>query len=47
MEGSRSRILLADGQTLFAELYKKLLEGEFAVVRPVTDGRALYAVRKR
>jgi DNA-binding NarL/FixJ family response regulator len=38
---SRSRILIADGHDLVAELCKRLLETEFDVVGVVTNGRAL------
>jgi len=38
---SRSRILIADDHSLVADLCRKLLEGEFDVVRVVSDGHAL------
>lgn len=38
---NRSRILIADDHNLVAELCKRLLETEFAVVGVVSDGRAL------
>ena len=41
MLSNRPRILIADDQTLMAELCKKLLETEFNVVGTVSDGRAL------
>lgn len=39
-----SRILIADDHKLIADLYKKLLEPEFAVVATVTNGRAMVNV---
>ena len=38
---TRSRILIADDNTLMADLYRKMLDNEFDVVGVLGDGQSL------